>query len=222
MSLNNPSRYLISTISDNPRDIFANLETFEAYNFGGLHFDVMDGVFVPRLGLYPELLQELRKSTSMFIEVHSMLQNPVPYFRVLAESGANRIVVHTETSMDLDVILKELDSLGIEKGFALNPQTSIDSLLPYIERIDSVLLMAINPGIPKHPFIQSTFDKIERMKVLIEERNPKIKIGIDGGVTFSNHLNLLSLGADYLICGSGTVFHPNKTLSENIQQLLDT
>jgi ribulose-phosphate 3-epimerase len=221
MSLNNPNRYLISTISDNPRDIFSNLEKFDAHNFGGLHFDVMDGVFVPRLGLYPELLWEIRKSTSMFIEVHTMLQNPIPYFHVLAESGADRIVVHVETVMDLGLILKELDSLGIEKGLALNPRTSIDSLIPYIESIDSVMLMAINPGVPRHPLIESTFSKIEKVRALIQERNPKIKIGIDGGVTFSNQLKLLSLGADYLICGSGTVFHPNNSLSENIEQLLN-
>lgn len=219
MLLNSPKNYLVSTISDNPRDLFENLSLFHSHDFGGLHFDVMDGVFVPRLGLYPELLQEIRKSTSLFIEVHAMLHNPLSYLDLLAESGANRIVVHVETPANLDLILREINSLGIEKGLALNPKTSMDLLIPYIDDIDAIMLMAINPGIPKHPFIENTYEKLEKMKYLVQDRNPRIKIGVDGGVTFSNHLKLLMLGADYLICGSGTVFHPNRSVSENINQL---
>lgn len=220
MSSNRLTSYLVSTISDNPRDIFENLTIFDFYKFGGLHFDVMDGVFVPRLGLYPELLREIRNSTSMFIEVHAMLQNPMPYLDLLAESGANRIIVHIETPVDIARVLEKMDRLNVEVGLALNPKTSIDLLVPYIETIDSVMLMSINPGIPKHPFIESTFEKIDSLKQIVQNRNPRVKIGIDGGVTFANHLKLLSLGADYLVCGSGTVFHPNRSLTKNVEELL--
>lgn len=220
MSLNRASHYLISTISDSPRNVFENIETFDSYEFGGLHFDVMDGIFVPRLGLHPELLREIRNGTEMFIEVHAMLHDPTPYLEVLAESGANRIIVHLESSSNISMMLRELRLMNVELGLALNPNSPLDLLIPYIEEIHTVMLMAINPGIPKHPFIESTFDKVSKLKSLVLDNNPHVKIGIDGGVTFSNHLQLLAAGADYLICGSGTIFNQNGSIEENIEKLL--
>ena len=151
MSSNNPKNYLVSTISDNPRDLFENLSLFNSHDFGGLHFDVMDGVFVPRLGLYPELLQEIRKSTSLFIEVHAMLNDPLPYLNLLAESGANRIVVHVETPANLDLILREINSLGIESLQIVSlPEITAPINLSY-----TFILMILVNKIP-HPRLEVT------------------------------------------------------------------
>jgi ribulose-phosphate 3-epimerase len=220
MSSNSAAKYLVSTISDNPREIFEHLPIFESKGFGGLHFDLMDGIFVPRLGLHPELLSEIRKNTNLFIEVHIMIQKPSQFLNLIVDSGANRVIFHLETEEDLKGLIKLAKNLEVEIGLAINPLTPATRLAHFLDEIDSVLLMAINPGIPKHPFLESTFPKLKETKSLIDKINPKVEIVIDGGVTFSNHKELLMSGADKLICGSGTVFHYKNSLEKNLDFLL--
>jgi len=220
MSSNSASKYLVSTISDNPREIFKHLPIFESVGFGGLHFDLMDGSFVPRLGLYPELLKEIRKETNLYIEVHIMIEKPSRFLDVIVNSGANRVIFHMETGEDLDELIRLAKIHEVEIGLAINPLTPAINLKPFLNEIDSVLLMAINPGIPKHPLLPSTFPKLKETRLLIDEINPRVEIVIDGGVTFNNHKELLMSGADRLICGSGTIFHNENTLENNLERLL--
>lgn len=220
MSLNSAEQYLVSTISDNPREIFAHLPIFESAGFGGLHFDLMDGSFVPRLGLYPELLKEIRKETNLHIEAHVMIQKPSRFLNLIVDSGANRVIFHMETEEDMDELIKLAEVNKVEIGVAINPLTPATTLKPFLNRVHSVLLMAINPGIPKHPFLESTFSKLKETRSLIDQINPRVEIVIDGGVTFNNHKELLLSGADKLICGSGTIFHNENTLEKNLERLL--
>jgi ribulose-phosphate 3-epimerase len=220
MSSNRAGKYLVSTISDSPREIFEHLPIFESAGFGGLHFDLMDGIFVPRLGLYPELLKEIRRSTNLYIEVHIMIQKPSRFLDLIVDSGANKVIFHLETEEDLNELIKLAKKHEVEIGIAINPLTPTTFLEPFLTEIDSVTLMAINPGIPKHPFLESTFPKLKETKSLIDKINPKVEIVIDGGVTFSNHKKLLMSGADKLICGSGTVFHYENSLEKNLDFLL--
>lgn len=222
MSSNSAGKYIVSTISDNPREIFEHLPIFESVGFGGLHFDLMDGSFVPRLGLYPELLKEIRKETNLHIEVHIMLEKPSRFLDLIVDSGANRVIFHIETGEDLNELIRLAKIHGVEIGLAINPLTPATNLKPFLNEINSVLLMAINPGIPKHPFLESTFPKLKETRLLIDGSNPGVEIVIDGGVTFSNHKELLLSGANKLICGSGTVFHNENTLEENLKRLLES
>lgn len=219
MSLNKLKPVFISTISDNPSTVFSNLELFEKSGVGGIHFDVMDGVFVPRLGLYPELLQEISRKTSLSIEVHVMLFEPFKYLKLLVESGANRVIFHLECGENIDYLIGSAKDLGIEVGLALNPETEIDRIKQYISKIDSVMLMAIRPGIPKHPMIETTFDKLRSLKEMIDNSPGELMIQIDGGVTFENVPRLLSSGASHVVCGSGTVFSPTGTVLQNLTKL---
>lgn len=211
--------FYVSTISDDPKLIFEHLPIFKDYGISGIHFDVMDGNFVPRLGLYPELLKSIKDSSDLPIEAHLMLSNPDKYIETFMEAGAQRILVHFESLTDPHKTLKSISNLGLESCLVLNPETEIHSIGEFIAETDSVMLMAIKPGIPGHPFIPETFQKLKNLKNWLNEFKPEIRIGIDGGVTFNNAKELYEYGADWLICGSGTIFKPGASLAENISKL---
>jgi ribulose-phosphate 3-epimerase len=217
--LNNKWEFYISTISDNPKLIFEHLPIFESHGVSGIHFDVMDGSFVPRLGLFPELLKALNESTRLPIEAHLMLSKPNDYIKTFVENGAKRIIVHFETLDNPDSTLKLIEDLGAESCVVLNPDTRFLTTEKYLSQIDSYMLMGIKPGIPKHPFIPSTLGKLAELKNWLDNFKPQTRIGIDGGVTFQNAKDLFTSGADWLICGSGTVFEPTASLRENLVNL---
>lgn len=211
--------FYASTISDDPKLIFKNLPIFESHGISGIHFDVMDGNFVPRLGLYPELLKSIKVSTSLAIEAHLMLSNPDQYIEIFVAAGAQRILVHFEALKDPFKTLRLINALESESCVVLNPKTDFYLLEDFISEMDSIMLMGINPGIPKHPFIPETLDKLKNLKNWLSVLKPDVKIGIDGGVTFDNVKQLYELGADWLICGSGTIFKPGADLVQNLAKL---
>ena len=217
--MNNKKELFISTISDNPKDVFKNLSIYEKMGISGIHFDIMDGIFVPRFGLYPELMEAIQSETKLPIEVHLMVSNVEAYINRFASAGATRLIFHAETLQKPMTLISQIKEMGIEVGIALNPKTQIDSLIQIISEVDLVLLMAINPGIPRHPFIPDTFNKLISLKKLLTLNNLSARIGIDGGVTFQNAVSLFENGADILICGSGTVFNKSDTLESNINSL---
>jgi ribulose-phosphate 3-epimerase len=217
--LNKNIEFYVSTISDDPKLIFEHLQIFEDYGISGIHFDVMDGSFVPRIGLYPELLKSIRDSSDLPVEVHLMLSNPDQYIRTFMEAGAQRILVHFESLLDPQKTLKLINSFGLESCLVINPETELFSIRKFINETDSIMLMAIKPGIPGHPFIPETFEKLQNLKDWLSRLKPDIRIGIDGGVTFDNAKKLYEYGADWLICGSGTIFKPGAHITDNISKL---
>jgi ribulose-phosphate 3-epimerase len=221
MLLNKKIQFYVSTISDDPKFIFDRLQLYKEFGISGIHFDVMDGIFVPRLGLYPELLESMKNSTDLPIEVHLMLSNPDKYIKTFIDAGAARILVHFETLENPNTTLDFINKLGAENCVVLNPNTDYFVLKAYLNKIDNVMLMAINPGVPKHPLIPETFTKLKNLRNWLDKIKPDIKIGIDGGVTFENILHLEASGADWLICGSGTIFKSGANLIENLSNLSD-
>jgi ribulose-phosphate 3-epimerase len=217
--LNNKELF-VSTISDNPKNIFKNLQSYEKSGISGIHFDVMDGVFVPRFGLYPELLEAIKKETFLPVEVHLMVTNPEIYIERFVYAGADRIIVHYESLLDVNKFLLFCSDFKIEVGLAVNPKTSLQLIKDYLKKIDLILLMAINPGIPKHQFIPSTLNKLIDLKSLVDRLENKVKIGVDGGVTFENLQLLFANGANILICGSGTIFKNDNSLDHNLAKLI--
>ncbi len=217
--MNRKIEFYASAISDEPELLFKHLPILKANGISGIHFDVMDGIFVPRLGLYPELLKSIKNSSDLPIEAHLMLSDPNKYIEIFVESGAQRILVHFESLNEPYKTLKLINSLGSETCIVLNPKTDFYLLKEFIGEIDTVMLMAINPGIPKHPFIPETFEKLEKLRNWLNVIKPDTKIGIDGGVTFENAKQLYEYGADWLICGSGTIFKPEAHLIDNISNL---
>lgn len=217
--------FFVSTISDNPSRIFENLKLFEQNKIEGIHFDIMDGIFVPRLGLYPELLREIHRHTKLPIEVHLMTVNIQPYIETLALYGASRVIFHVETKEDIEILIREARSNRLDVGMAISPDTDLDKLTRYLGKIDFIMLMAVHPGSVKKPLLSETFTRLTMLREILKRELLSMPIAIDGGITFDNIEPLSSLGADYFVCGSGTIFSPRGTLEQNLANLsglLDT
>lgn len=181
-----------------------------------IHFDVMDGAFVPRFGLPPEILKEVKSQTKIPIDVHLMIDDPIPYINIFADAGADSITIHAESTPHLHRAMKLIKEKGIKASVGLNPGTPLSILDYVVEEIDMVMLMAINPGIVGHKLIEPILKKISHLKEKLAPY-PNILIEIDGGVTSESAPNMIANGADILVCGSSTIFQKNKDLAETIK-----
>lgn len=200
-----------SLICSNPLNMEADLDDLIKAKVDLIHFDVMDGQFVSRYGLYPEILTALRHKTDIPVDVHMMVDNPEDYIDTFKEAGASYYNVHAEATTHLHRCVKKIINAGMKAGVALNPATSISSLEWVIEDIDMVVLMAINPGIVGHKLIPGMLKKITALREFADKHNkPDLLIEIDGGVTFDSAKNMIEAGANALVCGTGTIYRPHE------------
>lgn len=183
-----------------------------------IHFDVMDGVFVPRYGLPPEVLKFIHTETSIPITVHMMVQDPEPYIEVFKNSGADTIAFHVEPVKHVHRVIQKIKSSGMKAGVALNLATPLNCLDYILPDLDLVMLMAINPGIVGHKLIPQAYKKISDLKEKLTEY-PDVLIEIDGGVTPESAPKMIKNGADILVCGSSTIFKLNESIDKKIKEL---
>ena len=182
-----------------------------------LHFDVMDGEFVPNISFGFPVLEAVRRHCQKPLDVHLMITKPERYLDDFAKGGASVIHVHYEASPHLHRTLSHIRELGCRAGVALNPHTPVESLLDVLEQIDVILIMSVNPGFGGQSFIPHTLPKIRRLKqVLLANHSPAL-IEVDGGVGLHNASALVDAGADILVAGN-SVFSANDPL-EAIRQL---
>ncbi len=210
---NNSKKIILaaSMICDNFVDLKKTLGQFKSGHIDYIHFDVMDGIFVPRFGLYPELLKTIKSLTSIPVEVHLMVQNPEPYMGVFANAGAGIISIHAEGNLHLSRSIQMIHKLGVKAGIVLNPATPINILDYVIDDIDLVMIMAINPGIVGHKLIPKTYDKLKDLKVKLTSRE-NVMVEVDGGVTFESAPKMIEAGANMLVCGTSSIFNQEKSL----------
>ncbi len=213
-----------SLICSNPLNLEQDLQELIKGKADYIHFDVMDGQFVPRYGLYPEILSQLTKITSIPVDVHMMVQNPEEYIEDFKNAGATFFNFHIESTAHSHRIVKKVEKANMKPGVALNPATSISSLDYIIEDIKMVVLMAINPGIVGHKLIPNMINKIADLREFADKRgNRELLIQIDGGVTFETGVKMIDAGADILVCGTGTIYRPHEdTISNKLKQFRKT
>ena len=166
------------------------------------HLDVMDGVFVPNISFGMPVIAAINKHTLKPLDVHLMIENPDGYIKDFKAAGANILTVHYEACTHLHKTLQAIKEEGMKTGVALNPHTPIELLEGIINEIDLVLIMSVNPGFGGQKFIESTYEKVRKMKTLITKNGAETKIEIDGGVTSANAKKLIEAGADVLVAGS--------------------
>jgi ribulose-phosphate 3-epimerase len=185
---------------------FANLqrdiEMINKSDADWFHIDIMDGVFVPNISFGMPVLEAIVRHTQKTIDVHLMIIDPDRYIKTFASLGANILTVHYEACTHLHRTLQAIKAEGMKAGVALNPHTNIELLEDVINDIDMVCLMSVNPGFGGQSFIENTYSKIEKLKALINRKNAKTIIEIDGGVTDKNALQLVESGADVLVAGN--------------------
>jgi len=175
------------------------------------HIDVMDGVFVPNISYGMPVVKAIAKHATKPLDVHLMIVDPDRYIDTFASLGAAILSVHYEACSHLHRTLQAIKAAGMKAGVALNPHTSISLLEDTIQDIDVVCLMSVNPGFGGQSFIENTYQKVVALKQLIEKKNSKTLIEIDGGVNAKNAQKLIDCGADVLVAGSFVFKSENPT-----------
>ena len=184
-----------------------------------IHIDVMDGHFVPNITIGPEVINKLRKYTSLPFDVHLMISPVDNFIKDFAEAGADIITIHPEATNDLVNSIKKIKSYNKKAGVSLNPETSVEKVLTVLNLIDLVLIMSVNPGFGGQKFIKETLEKVKILKKEIDSKNLKTQIEIDGGINFENAKIAKEAGVDIIVSGT-TIFKENGgDLKKNIQLL---
>jgi ribulose-phosphate 3-epimerase len=179
----------------------------------------MDGHFVPNITIGPEVIGKLRKHTSLPFDVHLMISPVHDFIKNFAEAGADIITIHPEATNDLVSSIKKIKSYNKKAGVSLNPETSVDKVLPILSAIDLVLIMSVNPGFGGQKFMKETLEKVKILRTEIDTKKLKTQIEIDGGINFENAKMAKEAGVDILVSGT-TIFKENEgNLKKNIQML---
>ena len=182
-----------------------------------LHLDVMDGHFVPNISFGPEVVRVLRPLTRMKFDVHLMCSRPEVLIDAFAEAGADVLTVHVELGERVTPLLWKIRSLGIKTGLAINPPTAIANVVPFLDQIDLLLIMTVNPGFGGQPFISEMLPKIQQAHSWRRERNLSYRIEVDGGINNSTAAESARAGADTFV--SGTALFGQRQLTKAVKKM---
>lgn len=167
-----------------------------------LHFDVMDGVFVNNISYGIPVLKAVARVAKAVLDVHLMIINPLKYIKEFSESGADIITFHYESDSDCNAVIDEIHKYGKKAGVSIKPNTSAEVLRPFIDKVDMILVMTVEPGFGGQGFISETLDKISEIKSMLAEKNLNIPIQVDGGINDKTALLAADYGADIMVAGS--------------------
>ncbi len=167
-----------------------------------LHFDVMDGVFVPSISFGMPVLQSIKKTTNQIMDAHLMITEPIRYVEEFAKAGADSLTIHIEACEDVVATIRKIEECGMKVGVSVKPNTPISALIPILDRVDLVLIMSVEPGFGGQTFILESLEKIRELKRIIDERNLDIDIQVDGGIYTNNVEAVLEAGANVIVAGS--------------------
>ena len=184
-----------------------------------IHVDVMDGHFVPNLTIGPPVIKALKKQSSIPFDVHLMISPVHKYIEAYSDAGADIITIHPEATDDLKSTISKIKSLNKKVGVSLNPKTKIDIITKYLDEIDLVLIMSVNPGFGGQKFMPEVLEKIKDLKKIQIEERKSFDIEIDGGINFENAKTAIEAGANILVSGT-TIFKSNNgDIKKNIELL---
>ncbi len=200
-----PPKIVPSILSADFRKLGEEVRKVEKAGADMLHFDIMDGHFVPNISFGPMVVKALRKEVSIPFLVHLMVENPEVILDQTIDSGADIILFHVEVSPHLWRILESIKERGVKAGAALNPSTPLSTIEYFIEELDMVLLMTVNPGFGGQRLIPKMLDKIRDFRRSLIEKKIMLDIAVDGGVTFENVEDIIEAGANVIIAGT-TIF----------------
>ena len=184
-----------------------------------IHIDVMDGHFVPNITIGPEVINKLRKCTSLPFDVHLMISPVHDFIKNFAGAGADIITIHPEATKDLIDSIKKIKSYNKKAGVSLNPETPVEKVLPILNLIDLVLVMSVNPGFGGQKFMKETLEKVKILRKEIDLKKLKTQIEIDGGINFDNAKMAIEAGVNILVSGTTIFKENNGNLEKNIQLL---
>ena len=208
-----------SILSADFSQLGAEIKRLEEGGADMIHVDVMDGHFVPNLTIGPPVIKALRKKCSLQFDVHLMISPVHNYIEAYADAGADIITIHPEATENLGASILKIKELDKKVGVSLNPESKIELILKFLDKIDLVLIMSVNPGFGGQKFMPEVLDKIKDLKKIQSEKNINFDIEIDGGINFSNCKAAIDAGANILVSGT-TIFKSNNgDIKKNINLL---
>ena len=167
-----------------------------------IHFDVMDGMFVPSISFGMPVMASIHDATEQFMDAHLMIQEPIRYVEAFQKAGADLLTVHLEACEDVKATLDKIHEYGMKAGISINPETDVKELMPYLEDADMILVMSVHPGFGGHKFIPETFEKIRAVRNMLNKKNLDTDIQVDGGIYVENVREVLDAGANIIVAGS--------------------
>ena len=185
------------------KQLGAEIEKTEKNGAEYLHFDVMDGIFVPSISFGMPVLKSIRSCTEQLMDVHLMITEPIRYLAEFAEAGADLVTVHLEACEDVDATLDRIHELGMKAGLSIKPATPTEALEPYIHKLELALIMSVEPGFGGQKFIPESLDKIRKLRAMLDAAGSNADLEVDGGVYQSNVGEVLQAGANVIVSGSG-------------------
>ena len=192
---------------------FANLERdiHRISTADYVHVDVMDGVFVPNISIGIPVVQSIRKVTDMFLDVHLMIVEPVRYVEQFCDAGADLVTVHVEsdTEENIHAAIDKIHAKGKKAGIVLKPKTPAEAALPFLEKVELILVMTVEPGFGGQKFMADMMPKVTALRKLIDEKNPACELEVDGGVDPETAKVCVAAGANVLVAGSAVYKSPD-------------
>lgn len=207
-----------SMLSADFKELGKELRIIEENGAQYLHFDVMDGMFVPNISFGIPVLASIRPATKMVCDAHLMVTEPIRYVEAFAKAGADLITIHLEACEDVDATIAKIRECGCKVGISICPDTPVTSLENYVEKVDMVLIMSVHPGFGGQSFIPSSLDKIRQLKAMIEEKGLSVDIQVDGGIGLGNVEEVVKAGANIIVAGS-SVFRDD--IAKNTRDMLE-
>lgn len=185
------------------------------------HIDVMDGLFVPSISFGMPVIKSIRKETTKIFDVHLMIEKPERYIKEFAESGADIITFHLEACDCIKETIKDIHDRGLKAGLSIKPNTPVETLRPYLDDLDLILIMSVEPGFGGQKYIETSTEKIKETRKLINESGRDIRLSVDGGIKLDNVSMVLEAGADTIVAGSSIYKGDIEKNIKDFKNLLD-
>lgn len=210
-----------SMLSADLKELGKEIHTIEENGAKYLHFDVMDGIFVPSISFGMPVLKSIRTGTKLVCDVHLMITEPIRYIADFAKAGADIITIHIEACEDVDATISKIKECGCKVGISIKPNTAVTVLEPYLEKIDVIMIMSVEPGFGGQKFIPSSVEKIRQTKAMVDEKGLGIDIEVDGGIYTHNVEEVIKAGANVIVAGSAVFNGDTKQNTIDMMEILN-
>ena len=191
-----------SMLSADFKNLGKEIRTIEENGAQYLHFDVMDGIFVPSISFGIPVLESIRPATNLVCDAHLMITEPIRYVEAFAKAGADLITIHLEACEDVDATIAKIRACGLKVGISIKPKTPVEALKPYVDQVDMVLIMSVEPGFGGQKVIPESLDKIRELRAMLDARSLDVDIQVDGGIYTTNVADVIEAGANIIVAGS--------------------